>query len=165
MPKPSDIRSRTHHVIASSHEKNEMKKAKPRYRLPRRAKRLIKRNENKRNLRTLTAQTTGKLDVLGLDSDTLGVDGAQVGVFEEGDEVGLNGLLKSTDGGGLETEVGLEVLSNFTDQTLEGKLADQELGGLLVTTDFTESDGTLGVDVSVDDRGRSMIMTVDLPGL
>ena len=93
------------------------------------------------------------------------MDGAQVGVFEEGDEVGLNGLLKSTDGGGLETEIGLEVLSNFTDQTLEGKLADQELGGLLVTTDFTESDGTLGVDVSVDDRGRSMIMTVDLPGL
>ena len=134
-----------------------MKKAKPHYRLPRRAKRLIKRNENKCNLRTLTAQTTGKLDVLGLDSDTLGVDGAQVGVFEEGDEVGLDGFLKSTDGGGLETEVGLEVLSNFTDQTLEGKLADQELGRLLVTTDFTESDGTLGEAVSVDDRGRSMM--------
>ena len=71
------------------------------------------------------------------------MDGAQVGVFEEGDEVGLNGLLESTDGGGLETEVRLEVLSNFTDQTLEGELADQELGGLLVATDFTESDGTL----------------------
>ena len=71
------------------------------------------------------------------------MDGAQVGVFEEGDEVGLNGLLESTDGGGLETEVRLEVLSNFTDQTLEGELADQELGRLLVATDFTESDGTL----------------------
>ena len=69
------------------------------------------------------------------------MDGAQVGVFEEGDEVGLNGLLESTDGGGLETEVRLEVLSNFTDQTLEGELADQELGGLLVTTDFTENGG------------------------
>ena len=71
------------------------------------------------------------------------MDGAQVGVFEEGDEVGLNGLLESTDGGGLETEVRLEVLSNLTDQTLEGELADQELGRLLVATDFTESDGTL----------------------
>jgi hypothetical protein len=70
------------------------------------------------------------------------VDGAQVGVLKERDEVGLNGLLESTDGRGLEAEVGLEVLSNFTDQTLEGQLADQELGGLLVATDFTQSDGT-----------------------
>lgn len=70
------------------------------------------------------------------------MDGAQVGVFEEGDEVGLDGLLKSTDGGGLEAEVRLEVLSDFTDETLEGELANQELGGLLVATDLTESDGT-----------------------
>ena len=70
------------------------------------------------------------------------MDGAQVGVFEEGDEVGLDGLLKSTDGGGLEAEVRLEVLSDFTDETLEGELADQELGGLLVATDLTESNGT-----------------------
>lgn len=70
------------------------------------------------------------------------MDGTQVGVLKERDEVGLNGLLKSTDGRGLEAEVGLEVLSNFTDQTLEGELADQKLSGLLVATDLTESDGT-----------------------
>ena len=29
----------------------------------------------------------------------LGVDGAQVGILKERDEVGLNGLLKGTDGG------------------------------------------------------------------
>lgn len=70
------------------------------------------------------------------------MDGAEVGVLEKRDEVGLNGLLESTDGGGLETEVGLEILGDFTDQTLEGELADQKLGGLLVATDLTESDGT-----------------------
>lgn len=70
------------------------------------------------------------------------MDGAQVGVLEEGDEVGLNGLLKSTDGRGLEAEVGLEVLGNFTNKTLERQLADQELSGLLVATNLTESDGT-----------------------
>ena len=96
-----------------------------------------------RNLRALTAETAGQLDILGLDGDTLGVDGAQVGVLEEGDEVSLNGLLQSTDGGGLEAEVRLEVLSDLTNQTLEGQLADQELSGLLVATDLTESDGTL----------------------
>ena len=70
------------------------------------------------------------------------MDGAQVGVLKQGDEVGLYGLLESTDGGGLEAEVGLEVLGNLTDQTLEGELADEQLSGLLVATDFTESDGT-----------------------
>ncbi len=55
------------------------------------------------------------------------MDGAQVGIFEERDEVCLNGLLKSTDGGRLEAEVRLEVLCDFTDQTLEGELADEEL--------------------------------------
>ena len=50
-----------------------------------------------------------------LDSDTLGVDGAEVGVLEEGDEVRLDRLLERADGGALETEVGLEVLSDFAD--------------------------------------------------
>jgi hypothetical protein len=70
------------------------------------------------------------------------VDGAEVGVLEERDEVSLNGLLESTDGRRLEAEVGLEILSDFTDQALEGQLADQELSRLLVATDLTESDGT-----------------------
>ena len=95
-----------------------------------------------RRLRALTTEAAGKLNVLGLDGDALGVDGAEVGVLEERDEVSLNGLLESTDGGGLEAEVGLEVLGDLANQTLEWKLADQELSGLLVTTDLTESDGS-----------------------
>lgn len=67
------------------------------------------------SLVALTTEAAGELDVLGLDGDTLGVDGAQVGVLEEGDEVGLDGLLESTDGRGLESEIGLEVLGNLTD--------------------------------------------------
>ena len=69
------------------------------------------------------------------------MDGAQVGVLEEGDEVCLDGLLKRTDGGALEAQVGLEVLRDLTNQALEGELADEELGRLLVPTDLTESDG------------------------
>ena len=70
------------------------------------------------------------------------MDGAQVGILKEGDEVGLDGFLERADGGALEAEVGLEVLCDFTDQSLEGKLADEELGGFLITSDFSESDGT-----------------------
>jgi hypothetical protein len=42
------------------------------------------------HLRSLTTEATGQLDVLALDGDTLGMDSTQVGVLEEGDEVGLN---------------------------------------------------------------------------
>ena len=41
------------------------------------------------SLSTLTADTTSELDVLGHDGDTLGVDGAQVGVLKQADEVSL----------------------------------------------------------------------------
>jgi hypothetical protein len=33
-------------------------------------------------------------------------------------------------------------LSDFTNETLEGEFADEQLGGFLVTTDFTKSDGS-----------------------
>ena len=36
----------------------------------------------------------------------------------------------------------LEVLSDLTNKTLEGELADEELRRLLVPTDLTKSDGT-----------------------
>jgi len=101
------------------------------------------------NLRTLSANTAGELNVLGHDGDTLGVDGAQVGVLEQADEVGLGGFLEGQDGRSLETQVGLEVLGNLTDKTLEGQLADQQVGGLLVTTNLTESDGTGSVAVGL----------------
>ena len=36
----------------------------------------------------------------------------------------------------------LEVLRDFTDEALEGELADEELGRLLVATNFTEGDSS-----------------------
>ena len=91
------------------------------------------------NLGTLSTDAAGKLDVLGHDGDTLGVDGAQVGVLKETNQVSLRGLLESHDSRGLETKVSLEVLGNLTDKALEGQLADEKFSGLLVTTDLTES--------------------------
>ena len=45
------------------------------------------------SLGPLASDPPGQLDVLGHDGDTLGVDGAQVGVLEQPDQVGLTGLL------------------------------------------------------------------------
>jgi hypothetical protein len=77
------------------------------------------------------------------------VDGSQVGVLEETNEVGLSGFLEGQDGGRLEAEIGLEVLGDLTDEALEGELPDEELGGLLVLADLTESDGTGPVSVGL----------------
>lgn len=49
--------------------------------------------ERRNSLTTLSSEAAGQLDVLALDGDTLGVDGAEIGVLEERDEVSLNGLL------------------------------------------------------------------------
>jgi hypothetical protein len=62
-----------------------------------------------RSLRSLATETAGELQVLGLDGDSLGVDGSQVGVLEERDEVRLGRLLEGHDGGRLESQVGLGV--------------------------------------------------------
>lgn len=40
----------------------------------------------------------------------------------------------------LETQVCLEILCNFSDQSLERQLPDEQLSGLLVPADLTESD-------------------------
>lgn len=46
-------------------------------------------------------------------------------------------------------------MGNFTNETLEGELSDQELSGLLVTTDLTESDGSWLISVwLLDTTGR-----------
>ena len=51
------------------------------------------------------------------------MDGAEIGVFKERDEVSLDGLLESADGRRLEAEIRLEVLCDFTDETLERQLS------------------------------------------
>merc|ERR1719341_2519108 len=90
-------------------------------------------------LSPLPTDPPGELDVLGHDGNPLGVDGAQVGVLEEPDEVGLSRLLEGHNGRTLEPEVSLEVLGDLPHQTLERQLADEELGGLLVSPNLPES--------------------------
>ena len=46
-------------------------------------------------------------------------------------------MLKTSEG-----EAYLEILGDFTNETLEGGLADEQLGGLLVPSDLTKGDST-----------------------
>lgn len=79
------------------------------------------------------------------------MDGAEVGILEESYEISLGGLLQSHDGGALEAQVGLEVLGDLSDEALEGQLADEQLGGFLVASDLSESDGAGPVAVRLLD--------------
>jgi hypothetical protein len=75
----------------------------------------------------------------------LGMDGAQVGVLKETNQVSLRGLLEGHDGRGLETEISLKVLGNFSDKVLEGQLADKELSGFLVAPNLSNSNSARAI--------------------
>jgi hypothetical protein len=91
------------------------------------------------------------------------VDSGKVGILKERDEVSLGRLLECHNGGRLEAQVGLcntsslefhpwnkrkgvvtdlEVLRDFTDETLEGKLPDEKFSRLLVATDLAKGDSS-----------------------
>jgi hypothetical protein len=93
------------------------------------------------------------------------VNGAQVGILEETNQVGLRGFLESSDGRALEAKIGLEVLSNFTDETLEGELTDQKLSRLLELTNLTKSDSSGSESVGLLDASRGSVLTGLLGGV
>ena len=72
------------------------------------------------NLCSLSADSAGQLNVLGHNGNTLGVDGAQVGVFKQTNKVSLASFLKGHNSRALETQICLEVLSDLSHKTLEG---------------------------------------------
>ena len=102
----------------------------------------VEKESSGEDLSPLATDAACQLDVLWHDGHTLGVDGAQVGVLKETDQVGFAGLLQCHHSRALEAEICLEVLGNLTNQALEWELPDEQLGGLLVTTDLTESHGS-----------------------
>merc|ERR1712001_450385 len=109
-------------------------------------------------LGSLATDSSSQLEILWHDSNTLGVNGAQVSVFKETDQVSLTSFLEGTNGGALEPEISFKVLSNFSHKTLEGQLADQQLSRFLVTTNFTKGNSTRTITMGFLDtssgRGR-----------
>ncbi len=102
-----------------------------------------------KRLRALATDAAGKLDVLGHDGHALGMDGAEVGVLKKAHEVSLSGLLKRKNSRALEAEISLEILGDLADEALERELADQQLGGFLVTADLAKSHGARAVAVGL----------------
>ena len=103
------------------------------------------------DLSSLSSDSSGQLDVLWHDGNSLGVDGTQVGIFEKTNQVSLRGLLESHDGRRLESKVSLEILSDFSNQSLEGEFPDQKFSGFLVSSDFSQGDGSGPVSMGLLD--------------
>ena len=108
---------------------------------------------------SFATNSAGELDVLGHDGDPLGVDGAEIGVFEESHKVCLACFLKRHHRGALESQFGLEVLRYFTDQSLEGKFSDKQLCTFLVTANLTQchSSGSVTVRLLYPAGGRGTL--------
>ena len=102
-------------------------------------------------LRAFASDSSRQLDILRHDGDSLGVDRAQVGVFEQANQVRFGRFLQGQDRGGLESQVSLEILGDFSDQSLERQLSDEQFRGLLVLADFSQRDGTRAVSVRLLD--------------
>jgi len=103
------------------------------------------------HLCSLSADSAGQLNVLGHEGDALDEDGAEVSVFKQTNKVNLASLLKNHQNGAHEKQVGLEILSDFSQKTLVGQLVDQRLGGYLITTDLTKSHCTGPVTMRLHD--------------
>ena len=99
------------------------------------------------NLSSFTTDSSRELDVLRHDCNSLGMDRAQFGVFEQADQVALTGFLQGHDCCALQSQISLEVLSDFTDKSLERQLSDQQLSWLLISSDFSQSDCSWSVSV------------------
>ena len=70
------------------------------------------------------------------------MDGAAVRVLIEADQIGFGGFLEGEDSGRLPPEPSVQILRDFFHKALEGGLANEKLGGLLVATYVAEGNGT-----------------------
>ena len=59
--------------------------------------RFIKKHKLLIKSESVSSNSLGELEVSGHDGDSLGVDGAEVGVLEEGDQVSFSGFLEGQD--------------------------------------------------------------------
>ncbi len=66
------------------------------------------------------------------------MDGTEVGILEETSKIALSSLLKSKKGSALEAKLGVDPLTDSSNEALEGGLSKQESGCFLVSLDFSD---------------------------
>lgn len=90
----------------------------------------------------VASDSSSQVHVLLHHGYSVGVNRAQVGVFEDANEVGLRALLESLQGVGGESEVVVNTAADISDESLEWSSWKQQTCGLLVSLDLSEGDGS-----------------------
>ena len=99
----------------------------------------------------LSSDSSGELDVSNHDGDSSGVDGTEVGVFEQADQVSFDGFLESKESRALESEFAAGFVGDVFDDSLERKISDEEVSGSLVLSDLSDGDGSWSKSVGLLD--------------
>lgn len=95
------------------------------------------------------SNASSELHVFRHDCNALRVDSAEVRISKETHKISFCGLLKREDRWALKPQFGLVVLTDLSNEPLEGQLADEELGGFLEPSYLTESDCSWPVTVGL----------------
>lgn len=86
------------------------------------------------------------LDIFGCDTLPLGVDGDDVGVLQSLEDVTFDSVLQEVQRTLLEPEIGLEILSNLPNKSIECGRCDQHTVNLFLT----ETDGSQGLGARLE---------------
>ncbi len=65
------------------------------------------------------------------------MDGTKISILKQPNKVGLGSFLEGKYGGALKSQLGLEILSYLSDESLKREFTDKEFSAFLVTSDFT----------------------------
>ena len=76
----------------------------------------------------ISTNSFGELKVLGHDCHSLSMDSTEVGVLKKGNQIGLSRFLEGKNCLTLEPDFLLELGCDFSHQSLEGKLSDEQVG-------------------------------------
>lgn len=87
---------------------------------------------------SLASDSARELNILRHDGDALGVNGTEIGVLEESNQISLSSFLQRGYSTALEPQICFEILCDLAHETLEGKLSDQQLGAFLILSDLPQ---------------------------
>ena len=85
------------------------------------------------------------------------MDGTEVVIFKEANDVCFRGFLQAGDGSELESEVHLEVLNYFSEEALKWEFSDQKGRTLLIVSDFFKGHYSQVVSSSQLGRGHGLL--------
>lgn len=77
--------------------------------------------------KSVSSDSLGQLEVASHDGHSLGMNGTQVGVFKERDEISFSGFLEGEHCRRLESKFLFPFMGDFSDHSLERELSNKKI--------------------------------------